>query len=108
MPNLKLCPNLEYAFQLLGKRWNGLIIQTLANGPKRFKEMSDSIPPMSDKMLAERMRELEKEEIVIRTVFPEKPVRIEYKLTEKGLGLIPVFTALQTWAETWGKACEKS
>ncbi|SHE42009.1 transcriptional regulator, HxlR family [Seinonella peptonophila] len=101
MNEYNLCPKLEYAFQLLGKRWNGLIIATLLSGPKRFKDISNTILPMSDKMLAERMRELEAEQIVKRNVYPEKPVRIEYELTEKGADLAPVLDAMETWAETW-------
>jgi DNA-binding HxlR family transcriptional regulator len=98
-----LCPYLDYAFQLLGKRWNGLIIYTLLDGPKRFKEISDSIPPLSDKMLTERIRELETEEVISRTVFPERPVRIEYSLTDKGRALKPALDALSLWSKTWSK-----
>ena len=96
-----MCPKFENAFELLGKRWNGLIIQTLLSGEKRFSEIVESIPNISSRMLAERFRELEKEGIVIRTVYPEIPVRIEYELTKKGLELTNVMKAIHQWAEKW-------
>lgn len=98
---MHLCPRFETAFSFLGKRWNGLIIQTLMSGPKRFKDISSIIPTMSDKMLSERMKDLESEGIVVRHVYPETPVRIEYELTEKGKGLRPVMEQIQSWAENW-------
>lgn len=96
-----LCPRFENAFNLLGKRWNGLIIRVLMNGPQRFKEISDLIPGMSDRMLAERFKELEAAGILVRKVYPETPVRIEYELTEKGRALEPIMDAVQNWAEIW-------
>ncbi|OAB32768.1 HxlR family transcriptional regulator [Paenibacillus macquariensis subsp. defensor] len=98
---MNLCPRFESAFSFLGKRWNGLIIQTLMSGPKRFKDISSLIPSMSDKMLSERMKDLEVEGIVVRHVYPETPVRIEYELTEKGKGLRSVMEQIQFWAEKW-------
>lgn len=98
-----LCPKFEAAFELLGKRWNGLIIRVLIEGPKRFKDISNMIPNMSDKMLAERFKELEAEGIIRRQVFDEIPVRIEYELTEKGLALEPMMNECQKWAEGWMK-----
>ncbi|EGK11058.1 winged helix-turn-helix transcriptional regulator [Kroppenstedtia eburnea] len=97
----KLCPKFEFAFTLLGKRWTGLIIRVLLDGPKRFKEISTMIPGMSDKMLTERFRELEAAGVLTRNIFPETPVRIEYALTEKGKALKPVMDEVQTWAEEW-------
>lgn len=96
-----LCPKFESAFELLGKRWTGLIVRVLQEGPRRFKDISDMIPNMSDRMLAERFKELEAAGIVKRTVYPETPVRIEYELTDKGRGLKPVMDALQQWADEW-------
>ena len=99
--NCALCPRFESAFAFLGKRWNGLIIQTLMTGPKRFKDISNLIPSMSDKMLSERMKDLESEGILMRHVYPETPVRIEYELTEKGKALRPVMEQISSWAEQW-------
>jgi DNA-binding HxlR family transcriptional regulator len=97
----QMCPKFEAAFELLGKRWTGLIIRALLSGPKRFKDISEMIPNMSDRMLAERFKELEAAGILVRHVYPETPVRIEYELTEKGKALEPVMNALQAWADQW-------
>jgi DNA-binding HxlR family transcriptional regulator len=99
--NFHLCPKFENAFELLGKRWTGLIIRVLLSGPKRFKDISDVIPTMSDRMLSERFKELEAAGILIRHVYPETPVRIEYELSEKGRGLEPAMEELQHWADKW-------
>lgn len=101
MEKYHLCPKFEYAFELLGKRWTGLIIKTLLNGQKRFTDISDAIPNMSARMLTERFKELEDHGIVIRTVYPETPVRIEYELTQKGKELGTVMDEIQKWAEKW-------
>lgn len=110
----KLCPKFEAAFQLLGKRWTGLIIRVLLSGPKRFKDISSMIPNMSDRMLAERFKELEAFGVITRQVFPETPVRIEYALTDKGRALEQVMSGVQNWADVWvtedqcRKACEET
>lgn len=101
MENTKLCPKFEAAFQILGKKWTGLIIRTLLNGKCRFTDIMEVIPSMSARMLTERFRELENEGIIIRRVYPETPVRIEYELTEKGNALVPVMDEIQKWAESW-------
>ncbi|MDI3328464.1 MAG: helix-turn-helix domain-containing protein [Alicyclobacillaceae bacterium] len=103
MQNHTMCPRFEAAFALLGKRWTGLIIRALMSGPKRFSEIAGMIPNMSDRMLAERFKELEETGIVSRNVHPETPVRIEYELTAKGRALGPVMDAVQEWADTWLK-----
>ncbi|MCR8644097.1 helix-turn-helix transcriptional regulator [Paenibacillus sp. N1-5-1-14] len=100
-----LCPKFESAFELLGKKWTGLIIKVLLTGPKRFKDISDVIPAMSDRMLSERCKELELSGVVIRHVYPETPVRIEYELTEKGKDLFKVMEEVGKWAEKWGSTC---
>jgi DNA-binding HxlR family transcriptional regulator len=96
-----LCPKFESAFTLLSKKWTGLIIQSLLRGPMRFREIADLIPNMSDRMLSERLKELECEGIVVRNVYPEVPVRIEYTLTEKGKALDSVMQEVQKWADAW-------
>lgn len=98
-----LCPKFEAAFELLGKRWTGLIIQVLLSGPKRFKDISDVITGMSDRMLSERFKELEAAGVILRHVYPETPVRIEYELSEKGKSLEPVMLEVQKWAERWAE-----
>ncbi len=96
-----MCPKFESAFELLGKRWTGLIIQTLLNGQKRFSDIEEAIPNLSARMLTERFKELEQEGIVVRNVYPETPVRIEYELTEKGHELHKAMIEIQKWAEKW-------
>ncbi|SFE16560.1 transcriptional regulator, HxlR family [Paenibacillus catalpae] len=96
-----MCPKYEAAADILGKKWTGLIIRVMLGGPKRFKEIKEQIPEMSDKMLTDRMKELESLSIVKRTVYPEMPVRIEYELTPKGRELQPVIESIQSWGEHW-------
>jgi DNA-binding HxlR family transcriptional regulator len=96
-----LCPRFESAFEILGKRWTGLIIRALMDGPMRFKDISAMIPELSDRMLTERFKELEQAGIVSRHVYPEMPIRIEYELTEKGKALRPVMEAVQRWGDEW-------
>jgi len=101
MEKYHMCPKFESAFELLGKRWTGLIIRTLQGGQKRFSEIAEAIPNMSARMLTERFKELEREGIIIRKVYPETPVRIEYELSEKGRELEVVMDEIQKWAEKW-------
>lgn len=98
-----LCPKYEKAFELLGKKWVGLIIRSLLSGTKRFSDISAMIPNVSAKVLTERFKELEKEGIIVRNVYPETPVRIEYEMTEKGKSLEPALDEIQKWAEQWIK-----
>lgn len=101
MDNFRLCPHFEAAFALLGKRWTGLIIRSLLDGSKRFSDIQQIIPDLSARMLTERFKELEKEGIITRIVYPETPVRIEYKLTKKGRDLEKSMDEIQKWAEKW-------
>ncbi|ANE48708.1 HxlR family transcriptional regulator [Paenibacillus swuensis] len=103
----QMCPQFESAFQILSKRWSGLIIRVLLEGPKRFKDISVLIPNISDRMLIERFRELEAEGILVRHVYPEVPVRIEYELTEKGRMLKPAMDEIHKWAKTWSLCKEE-
>ena len=101
MVDQKMCPKFESAFQLLGKRWIGLIIRALMSECHRFSELSEMVPHVSDRMLTERLKELEDVGIVKRNVYPETPVRIEYDLTEKGRDLEAVMDEVQKWADKW-------
>lgn len=103
MKNSALCPKFEAAFELLGKRWTGLIIHVMLNGPKRFSDFQEVIPHLSPRMLTERLKELEEQGVVLRQVYPEMPVRIEYELTDKGRDLQNVMTEVQAWATKWSK-----
>jgi DNA-binding HxlR family transcriptional regulator len=99
--NHAMCPRYEHAIQLLGKRWTGLILDALLQGPQRFCEMTAAVEGLSDRVLSDRLRELETEGIVERTVYPQIPVRVEYCLTAKGYALQPVVDAIHQWAEKW-------
>ena len=96
-----LCPRFHKAIELIGGRWTGPILQLLMSGPSRFAELRDSIPKISDRMLSERLHELETEGLVIRSVIPETPVRVEYTLTPKGRELQTSLEAVGRWAEKW-------
>jgi DNA-binding HxlR family transcriptional regulator len=100
-PTKHLCKRYEQAIQLLGKRWTGLILDTMLEGPQRFCEMTATVEGLSDRVLSDRLRELESEGVVERIVYPQIPVRVEYRLTEKGRDLRPVVQAIHDWAQTW-------
>ena len=95
------CPKYHRAVELIGRRWTGAILRVLLSDVSRFSAICDSVPGLSDRMLAERLKELEAEGIVTRTVVPEKPVRVEYALTAKGRDLESVIGAVSGWAERW-------
>jgi DNA-binding HxlR family transcriptional regulator len=95
------CPRYEHAIQILGKRWTGLLLDALMPGPKRFCELTSLGEGLSDRVLSDRLRELELENVVKRVVYPQIPVRVEYELTEKGYALKPVVDAIHTWANDW-------
>ncbi len=97
----KLCERYHHAVELLGRRWAGAIVRILLDGPARYNELRATIPDISDRMLAERLRELEAEGVLTRTVLPDAPVRVEYSLTEKGRGLEASISAIGRWAERW-------
>jgi len=96
-----LCARFHHAVELIGGRWTGAVIQLLLNGRMRFAELRDAIPDISDRMLSERLRELESEGIVERIVVPETPVRVEYELTDKGRALETALCSVGKWAERW-------
>lgn len=100
-PTKHLCKRYEQAIQLLGKRWTGLILDTMLEGPQRFCEMTAIVEGLSDRVLSDRLRELESEGVIERVVYPQIPVRVEYRLTEKGRDLRPVVQAIHDWAQAW-------
>ena len=97
----QMCPRYEHAIQLLGKRWTGLILDSLMQGPRRFCELTATVEGLSDRVLSDRLRELEHEGVIERVVYPQIPVRVEYRLTDKGHDLKPVVEAIHHWAEQW-------
>jgi DNA-binding HxlR family transcriptional regulator len=96
-----MCEHFQRAAALIGKRWNPQVVRALQTGATRFTAIRDTIPQISDALLSERLKELEAEGIVTRTVTPDTPVRIDYRLTERGRGLTKVMDELGRWAERW-------
>lgn len=97
-----LCPKFEQTFSILGKRWNGLIIDVLLeDGTQRFGELATKIPNLSDRVLAERLKELELNKIVERIEDKENSKKVEYRLTAKGLDLKEAMGEIQKWSEKW-------
>ncbi|HEY7296099.1 MAG TPA: helix-turn-helix domain-containing protein, partial [Dehalococcoidia bacterium] len=86
-PTSAFCPYFHRAVELIGRRWTGAILRAMLGGVVRFSDLTHTIPGLSDRMLSERLKELEAEGIVARSVIPETPVRIEYRLTAKGRAL---------------------
>ena len=95
------CGLYHQAVELVGKRWTGAILLVLMDGPLRFSEVRELVPDISDRLLSERMKELEHEGIVERHVIDDTPVRVEYSLTAKGQALEPAVRALKRWANAW-------
>lgn len=95
------CPYYHEAVELVGKRWTGAILRVLMDGPLRFSEIAQAVPELSDRLLSERMKELEARGIVKRTVHPGPPLRVEYSLSRMGNELEPALSELQRWGERW-------
>jgi DNA-binding HxlR family transcriptional regulator len=96
-----LCSRFHRASELIGRRWTGAIIFLMLRRPCRFATLREGIPQITDRMLSERLQELEREGIVERVVMPQAPVRVEYTLTKKGRGLGRAIRAITDWAHTW-------
>jgi DNA-binding HxlR family transcriptional regulator len=97
----QLCRKFHHASELIGRRWTGAIIYVLLRCRCRFATLRGAIPEITDRMLSERLQELEQEGIVERTVIPDTPVRVEYTLSVKGRGLATTIEAISTWAEKY-------
>src|ERR671925_154332 len=93
-----LCARFHRASELIGRRWTGAIIFVLLKSRCRFATLRDAIPEITDRMLSERLQELEHEGIVERTVVPDTPIRVEYALTKKGRALASAIDAIAGWA----------
>ena len=101
-PGAHCCPYLHEAVELIGKRWSGAIIAVLIEGgPLRFSEIAQAIPQLSDRLLSERMKELEARGIVERRVQPDAPGKVSYELTEMGRELAPALQQLKSWSHRW-------
>jgi DNA-binding HxlR family transcriptional regulator len=95
------CAHYHHAVELIGRRWTGAILRSMLHGSTRFSDLRASVPELSDKMLSQRLKELEAEGIVERQVFAETPVRIEYRLTQKGHELDGAVRVIEAWADEW-------
>jgi DNA-binding HxlR family transcriptional regulator len=95
------CSLYHRAVELVGKRWTGAILLVLLDGPAHFSEIRALVPDISDRLVSERLKELEAEGIVERSVLDGSPVRVEYALTDKGRALEPTVRALKSWAREW-------
>ena len=96
-----VCPHFHAAIELIGKRWTGAILIALTERPLRFGELAKSVPGVSDRLLSQRLRELEDEGLVERTVAAEAPVKVTYSLTMRGVDLEPAIAELRDWARRW-------
>jgi DNA-binding HxlR family transcriptional regulator len=97
----ELCSRFHRASELIGRRWTGAVIFVLLKSRCRFATLRDAIPEITDRMLSERLHELEQEGIVERTVIPDTPVHVEYALSRKGRALASAIEAIATWAHKW-------
>lgn len=96
------CPRYHEAVELVGKRWTGAILYVLLHGGRRrFTEIANAVPDLSDRLLSERMKELESRGIVKRHVSDGTPTKVCYELTEKGRELAPALAELKVWADRW-------
>jgi DNA-binding HxlR family transcriptional regulator len=100
-PSPQVCTKFHRASELIGRRWTGAILFVLLQETCRFATLRAAIPGITDRMLSERLQELEEEGLVTRTVVPEIPVRVEYSVTRKGRELAAAIDAISGWAEKW-------
>ena len=97
----RCCPLYHEAVEMVGRRWTGAILRVLMDGALRFSEIAQAIPELSDRLLSERMKELEARGLVTRTVISGPPLQVRYELSEMGHELEPALAELQSWAQRW-------
>jgi DNA-binding HxlR family transcriptional regulator len=96
-----ICVRFQIAVEIIARRWTTLIIKVLMDSPMRFNELAERLAVVSDRVLSERLKELEQEKIVERRVSTEPPIRVEYSLTDKGRALSPIMAAIEHWSHEW-------
>ena len=96
-----VCHRYHEAVELVGRRWSGAILFSLIAGPRYFSEVAAAVPGVSDRLLSQRLRELESEGVVERSVHEGSPARVSYCLSEQGEALVPALQALYDWAQEW-------
>jgi DNA-binding HxlR family transcriptional regulator len=99
--DMRVCDEFHRAIELIGKRWSGAIISVMFKGASRFCEVREAIPGISDRLLTERLKELEGAGIVVREVEPTRPPQVSYRLTPKGRALSPVLESIASWGHDW-------
>ena len=87
--------------EIIGAKWTALLVHDLSEGPRRFSELEHACPGISPRTLSERLRSLEQEGIVVRHSYAETPPRVEYELTEKGIGLLPIIAEMRRFGRDW-------
>ena len=101
MDCLEPCPRFDRAMEILSKKWNCMIVRCMLAEPRRFTDISNYVEGLSDRLLSQRLQELEESGIAERRVYDTKPVMVEYALTDKGQALRRVVEAIQHWADQW-------
>ena len=100
-----MCARFHRAVELIGRRWTGAIVSVLIHRDTlRFGEIADAVPQLSDRLLSERMKELEARGVVRRHAEPGPPLRVHYELTDMGRSLQPALSELKSWAQRWLRA----
>jgi DNA-binding HxlR family transcriptional regulator len=103
------CPYYHEAVELIGRRWTGAIVAVLMDGGSmRFSEIAHAVPELSDRLLSERMKELEARGVVSRNVDAGPPVKVVYELTDMGRSLEPALQELKSWARRWLRENERA
>ncbi|GHH99484.1 winged helix-turn-helix transcriptional regulator [Neobacillus kokaensis] len=92
------CDSYRLAIEFIGKRWTGMIIYQLLEGPKRYYELLHAIDGISDRLLTERLKDLELEGLLKKHVIADAPKKVEYELTPPGYDFVEVFKAIMNWA----------
>jgi len=103
-----LCPRFHFAVELIGRRWTGAILYVLSEAPARFCELREAIPGVTDPMLTERLRELEREGLVAREPVPGALSRARYALSPKGAALREALDAIGEWSHAWLPASKRA
>ncbi|PIC63181.1 transcriptional regulator [Sporosarcina sp. P13] len=91
------CQIYKRAIEFIGKRWTGIIVYQLLDGPKRYHELLHAIDGISDRLLTERLKDLEQENVLRKYVITETPKKVEYELTPLGYEFTKVFRAIMDW-----------
>jgi len=98
--DLPICP-VATTVGLIGNKWKLLILRDILTGPKRFGELRKSLEGISQKVLTDSLREMESDGLLIRTVFPEVPPRVEYSLSELGETMRPILSAMESFGKEY-------